>query len=633
MVHLGGVEGDVSSPLSARLSVHPIGGGGGAGGGPSFSPHAGTAGSIVSNTSPVPDRNPIGIQTGRLDLRPPLTSDSNNGNMTLPNAGGFRGNKKRGGSRLLIWVSLLVFVVIVIILVEDEMELRTASDLAPDVSFKNDGLGGDNKMNSKLPVPGSDSTTNSMDDDLFTYSWSNLMNVKKPNLVSTAKHSARNPPPAEYVKKKKTAKNAKKQKKKLRPFPVIQYDDDKIPTGVAGSITHAADSLLCRDSVIDYVINATDLKDECDGLKKAFTKNCADDTEQTAVQRRRLLLLEQQHNRGGNPVAYLQHRIHRLTRSIQRWMEPKAPVFMAEDEILNVWESSSIEVEQGWDLLYRAEDIEAILRPWSVEVSWDAPVSFEEFIDEIDGPFQMENATMTRRLERRISERREKQKSDEGQTDGSEEVPETDESPPISTDPPAKVKNRTIVARDPSKPLMNLALPTTVKHVSEKMLSETLMLQQDNKIMKAVQNQTNITINEAQADAAASSKAVADAADLVSNVLNDPTSVEARTCCTSILNVFHENCSVNDEEELSDSRLFVAVAVIAVCGLIKSLIRHFTVRWLPEAAGCILVGGTLCTMRVLSPSRLSSSFIFLTLPPLVFSNRGVFIDIVSPSRH
>ena len=85
---------------------------------------------------------------------------------------------------------------------------------------------------------------------------------------------------------------------------------------------------------------------------------------------------------------------------------------------------------------------------------------------------------------------------------------------------------------------------------------------------------------------------MSDTTDLVSSVLNDPTSVEARTCCASILNVFHENCSVADDEELSDKRLFIGVFVIALCGLVKSLIRHFHLRWLPEAAGCILVGGT-----------------------------------------
>lgn len=521
----------------------------------------------------------------------------------------------------------MVCVVIVIILVEDEMELRTASNSAPDISFKGDSPGGETR-NTKIQGPGPENFVNdkdtSTDGDLLSYAWSNIMNGQRQNRVSTGKNSPHKPSQSEPIKKKhKTAKVSKTQKKKLQPFPIIQYDDDKIPQGVAGSITHAADSLLCRESVVDYVINATDSKDECDGLKKAFTKNCIDDTEEsTAIQRRRRKLQKMGHQiqyRGGNPVAYIQHRIHRFTRSLQKWMEPRSPVFMAEDEILNVWESSVIEVKQGWDLLYREEDINVILRPESVELLWHHPeYVFSEEVVYDNTTLPRKGEKLKRRLERRRgSEEEEKRKTDDKQKSNEKdhkekqktdeegsaeeqkpdeerqtEEKEEEESPIISTDPPVKLKNKTHVAKDSSKPLMNLALPTTVRHVSEKMLSETLMLQQDHKIMKAVKNQTNITINEAQADAAASSKAVADAADMVSNVLNDPSSVEFRTCCASILNAFHENCSVNEEEELSDSRLFVAVAVIAVCGLIKSLIRHFTVRWLPEAAGCILVGGT-----------------------------------------
>jgi len=185
------------------------------------------------------------------------------------------------------------------------------------------------------------------------------------------------------------------------------------------------------------------------------------------------------------------------------------------------------------------------------------------------------------------------------------------------------------------KPLANLALPVKSKHVSENMLTETLMLQQDNKLMKAVVNQTNITVTEAQEDAAVSSKAVAEAADMVKNILNDPTSVEAITCCTSILNVFHENCSVN-EEELSDRRLFVGVGVIALCGLIKSLIRHFHIRWLPEAAGCILVGVSVGYILTYYPHNDISFdgnwFLRIMVPPIVFE-AALNIDKRSFVRH
>lgn len=74
----------------------------------------------------------------------------------------------------------------------------------------------------------------------------------------------------------------------------------------------------------------------------------------------------------------------------------------------------------------------------------------------------------------------------------------------------------------------------------------------------------------------------------VSSVI--PPVYETQTCCKSILQVFHELCDSGDDEGYDDKRLFVIVLVIALCGMVKSLIRHFHIRWLPEAGGCILVG-------------------------------------------
>jgi NhaP-type Na+/H+ and K+/H+ antiporters len=68
------------------------------------------------------------------------------------------------------------------------------------------------------------------------------------------------------------------------------------------------------------------------------------------------------------------------------------------------------------------------------------------------------------------------------------------------------------------------------------------------------------------------------------------TTISIQTCCRSILKIFHDECDTPEEEEFNDKRLFVIVCVIALCGVVKSLIRHFKLRWLPEAGGCILVG-------------------------------------------
>jgi hypothetical protein len=83
--------------------------------------------------------------------------------------------------------------------------------------------------------------------------------------------------------------------------------------------------------------------------------------------------------------------------------------------------------------------------------------------------------------------------------------------------------------------------------------------------------------------------------------------------------VFHENCDAPSEETLSDWKLIMIVIIIAVCGMIKSLIRHYQIRWLPEAAGCIIVGGKCveqmrlceCGNSLLTSVTDVASFLFL----------------------
>jgi len=311
---------------------------------------------------------------------------------------------------------------------------------------------------------------------------------------------------------------------------IVENTDDNIPMAAGGSvIQYAVDTLLCRDSVLDYVVNATDLKDECDGLKKAYTQTCSADGE----------------------VNEQQDGLSRKRRRNRRLATERKLIVYLEQE----WSRWSHYIQSQWS-------------QW-----FEYSVSTHRFLSVDENPDALENSQQS------------DLHNDESST-GSKLSSILDQDSSMES----QNKNKTS-GNVNKKALANLALPVNTKHVSGKMLAETLMLQQDNKIMKVV-NQTNLTVTEAQADAAVSSKAVADAADMISNVLNDPTSVEARTCCTSILNVFHENCNINEEEELSDRRLFVGVTVIALCGLIKSLIRHFQISWLPEAAGCIMVGGT-----------------------------------------
>jgi hypothetical protein len=357
------------------------------------------------------------------------------------------------------------------------------------------------------------------------------------------------------------------------PFPVV-VADDKIPDAAGGGPLHASDALMCRESVISFVINATDVKDECEGLKKAFDKTCNSDSSQELLEakerannaahhggRRRLFENSDGHLKGWHLYLYKTSRWVNL--KLRKFLLPQRHFFFPELELgRDAWAEAVYQVENDMDLVVHADLRRRLQADENFEVEPTNPPG-----NELTSPPEPESAR----------------------------PPE-----PESTSPP--VKNETLKEKKkPDKTKMSLALPTASQHVSESMLSDTLMLHQEDSVIasaiKAAANQTrNATVNEAAVDAAASAKAVSDSSAAVAAVLNDPTTVEARTCCASILNVYHENCDTGEVEEISDSRLFLVVFVIAVCGVVKSLIRHFRIRWLPEAAGCILVGGECYTV-------------------------------------
>jgi hypothetical protein len=144
-------------------------------------------------------------------------------------------------------------------------------------------------------------------------------------------------------------------------------------------------------------------------------------------------------------------------------------------------------------------------------------------------------------------------------------------------------------------PPISPSLPTSSLEVEESTLDQSLLLHQDlteeeediNNL--GAEKHTNSAPNQKDNDASATEESK-NSAVAVASVTNIPTVIETQVCCKSILKVFHEECDTPVEEEFNDKRLFVIVVVIALCGLVKSLIRHFKLRWLPEAGGCILVG-------------------------------------------
>ncbi|KAL3944688.1 MAG: hypothetical protein SGBAC_001246 [Bacillariaceae sp.] len=401
--------------------------------------------------------------------------------------------------------------------------------------------------------------------------------------------------------------------------------DDEVPHAAAGVIPTAAEALLCPDSVVDFVINATDLKDECDGLRKAFSKYCADTEGSDAKQgkpRRRLQESsrddddDNSQDKTTNPVLVWEIRLRYMVESLKRWS------------------GSSTEAEADDSVGQYNDDllIEDII---SIHESRRLNEAADQFLREETSAERGEVITNANEDENTANEDENSKQNEE--IDRNVEAEET-----------AEEESQNPVKAAPKAPKMSLDLPIKGHHLSDKALSESLLLHQDDRSVmasvKAMQNvtNTNTTDKAAVVDAAASLKAVSATTELVSNLLNDPSSVEARTCCTSVLSVFHEICSVDEEENLSDRQLFISVAVIVVCGLVKSLIRHFQVRWLPEAAGCVLVGGKY--LVVLGAGWVISHFphhdfsfddhwfLRVMVPPIIFE-AALSIDKRAFNRH
>jgi hypothetical protein len=71
-------------------------------------------------------------------------------------------------------------------------------------------------------------------------------------------------------------------------------------------------------------------------------------------------------------------------------------------------------------------------------------------------------------------------------------------------------------------------------------------------------------------------------------------------CCSSIYDYYTTHCQ---RPELASRKLLGIVAVLVICGLAMSLLRTFSVGWIPDAAVCICVGATVGGFtRVFFPS-------------------------------
>jgi hypothetical protein len=417
-----------------------------------------------------------------------------------------------------------------------------------------------------------------------------------------------------------------------KPLTVVNANDDQIPMGLKDSIfgtnmIHASEALECRSSVISFVINATDAKDECDGLKRAFDKTCNSDgiaessSQQDAARKTERPESDGRRHRRLLDASCLDTLYKKwvvLAYETSRWfhttfVSTKNPdfeiAFFSEDEVMGeAWKNGEYLVLNNIDHIVHESTVRRLksrkrkrVPHFGEKPEREHHQQSESGIQEVE-VYSEDNTTNHDLKDADISsaDYTEVKESDESveiidEDNSVEEIQVENQEEQAADISEQNHDDEKHVTKDSQKKTMHsLTLPTSNHHISETMLSETLLLQHEDSILKAIEviaNQTNVTMNEAAIDAATSTKAVQDASAAVSAVLNDPTSVEARTCCASILNVFHENCDAPEEEVVSDKKLFVIVFVLAFCGMVKSLIRNFQIKWLPEAAGCILVGG------------------------------------------
>lgn len=355
---------------------------------------------------------------------------------------------------------------------------------------------------------------------------------------------------------------------------ILQYDE-----------ISAADKLECPDNVISFVVNATDVKDECGGLRKAFDLTCGghgssgtkknsndgNDPRDRDRDRRRLM------DDYGEYGDYEEKSVGRSHIHVR-----------IHDMVVNTLTFRPIRnyIDKRRNMLKRP-------RP-ETQSEFIASASGKE-TDTIMNTNTNTGGGNRRRLDGQIVQQQQEQQPEENKK-------------PISP-----------------------SLPTTNSEVAEHMVNDALSLNSDLKdIAKAIEDMHNHTttaaakennmhsstdngggskghsllhprhnnndnnnnvahhVNTAEEDAAA--EELKSTAVAVSAIINNPEAIETQACCKSILKVFHEECDSPEEEEFNDKRLFVIVCVIALCGMVKSLIRHFKLRWMPEAGGCIIVG-------------------------------------------
>lgn len=106
--------------------------------------------------------------------------------------------------------------------------------------------------------------------------------------------------------------------------------------------------------------------------------------------------------------------------------------------------------------------------------------------------------------------------------------------------------------------------------------------------------------------------------------------LESFQCCRSIADFYEKHCQGQQQQRasLGSFNLLVVVLVLVTCGIIKSVLKMAPrMRWIPDAAACIVVGSIVgFTLRIVDNKLVrqtvltfnSDLFMQVMLPPIVF---------------
>jgi len=93
-------------------------------------------------------------------------------------------------------------------------------------------------------------------------------------------------------------------------------------------------------------------------------------------------------------------------------------------------------------------------------------------------------------------------------------------------------------------------------------------------------------------------------------------------CCSSLRSHYYEYC--DSSGMLNEFNLLVVAAVMLLCECAKSVVKKNNIRWLPEAAACMLVGMAMAGITALAGYSMEQFafdeeiFMYILLPPIIF---------------